>query len=216
MGLSAPGRSMGRGRQGALQDMLARHLVLGTAAPIALKVRLVCEAGQAVGWGDSAVDAHLAELFRTIGAQTVAIESAYRWMDQEREAWAVRWLPSLIRDDRAYGDWFAGWDGGGEFQSYEELELRDKLVSGGQDGRAAAHDTLVERLRRLPPRERFIVRTRALSPVGLWALKSAFYQWAEEPTMKAFGEISKRVDPTVFERALRTGRTGLGPSGGEP
>jgi hypothetical protein len=190
--------------------MLARHLVLGTAAPIELKVRLVCEAGQAVGWGDTKADARLAELFRTVGAQALAVQAAYKWFDEEREVWAVRWLPALIRDDAAYADWFEGWDGRGEFQSYLEVELRDKLIFGGPGSRAS-NETLMDRLDRLPARERFIVRTRALTPVGLGALRSSFYQWAQDLVMKAFAEISKRVDPTVFERVLRSSRTGLGP-----
>ena len=187
--------SVARRRLGAFQDFMARHLILSTQAPFPIKVRLICEAGQAVHWGSTAADNKIASAFRTLGAQTIAVESAYKWIDEERVVYSIRWLPSIIADDDAYQKWFQDWDGKDAFQSYEELELRDPKVSG-----------VKTKLMALSDRERFLLRTRCLTEPGYGTVKAYFYQYAEEPAMKFFAEVSKRIDPTVFERALRTSR----------
>ena len=188
-------RSMGRRRQGAFQDFMARHLVMAVTAPLPVKIRLVAEAGQAISWGADGPSAGIAEAFRELGAQGLAIENAYKWFDQEREVWTVRWLPSSIADDAAYEKHFRPWDAGEAFEAYPSLMLNDKRVNGSDAA-----------LKRLSRREAFLVRTAYLTDKGLLTLKSLFYQFAEAPTMVFYGEIAKRVDPTVFERALRASR----------
>lgn len=188
-------RSMGRRRQGAFQDFMARHLIMAAAAPLPVKVRLVAEAGQAITWGSDGPSAEIAARFREIGSQALAIEAAYRWFDQEREVWSVRWLPSSIADDSAYAKYFGPWDAGEAFEAYPSLMLNDKKVNGSEAA-----------LRRLSRREAFLVRTSYLTDKGLLSLKSIFYQFAQAPTMVFYGEVAKRVDPTVFERALRASR----------
>lgn len=187
-------RSMGRRRQGAFQDFMARHLIMAAAAPLPVKVRLVAEAGQAITWGSDGPSAKIAAKFRELGSQALAIEAAFRWFDQEREVWSIRWLPSSIADDAAYREFFEPWDAGEAFEAYPSLMEGDRRA-----GSKAALD-------RLSKRDRFLVRTSSLTDKGLLSLKSVFYQFAQAPTMVFYGEIAKRVDPTIFEKALRASR----------
>lgn len=188
-------RSLGRRRQGAFQDFMARHLILSTTAALPVKLRLVCEAGEAITWGTSPEEARIEELFKTMGAQNLAIESALKWFDEERTVWSIRWLPETISDDRKYEDYFKDWDAREGFEAFETLQLADRRVNNSQAA-----------LGRLTPRVAFLVRTSCLTEKGFAGLKAVFYQAAQEPVMKLYGEIAKRIDPTVFERALRSAK----------
>lgn len=201
MSTDAPGEitpdkgSIGRKRTGAFQDFMARHLILSTQTPLSIKVRLVCEAGQAISWGSTKGDAKIAESYRVLGAQCVAVELAYKWQHEGQVVCSIRWLPGIVKDDEAYKEWFQAWDGKEAFESWLSLELTEKKVNGKQQA-----------LDQLSHRDRFLSRTKYLTEAGLGTVKEYFYQYAQERTMKFYGEIAKRIDPTVFERALRSSR----------
>lgn len=185
--------SAARRRQGAFSEFMARHLFLGTSAPYPIKLRLICEAGQAVTWGKDGAGQEVAESFRVLGAQNAALEMAVKYMDQERGVYSVRWRPDTIRDDAMYKEYYLDFDE--EYDHWEELLLGDRLVKGSQSARE-----------RLSKRDQFILKTRYLTERGVGELRSGFYQYAQPLSMELFAEISKRVDPTVFERLLRAAR----------